>query len=327
MALSTVFVDAHIAHWQQQLSSPYYPHRKHWPTRLYHHAPLENALAILREGMLRSRNDFENSHPRDVAAPGIIATTAYAHDFVRLYFRPKTPTQFHIEGIRKLGECTYGEQTHAPILVMLGLESRAVLCRPNVQFSDKNMQLASAQTGDNETFFRTIPFEKVFSEGAIGGDRSLIEARCAEVLATSPIVLEDCLQEIYFRSEPERDTFLHALGDVRNKWVDKCIVSDALKLFEKKFAFVQEVSLTPKGLIFAFNERYDRRPLSVQIDAYTQHGARIISFQNEEMAARPQNANRWIIEKPLIGGVYLVRITVEGHLAYEAQISLVDVVF
>jgi ssDNA thymidine ADP-ribosyltransferase, DarT len=214
MALTAVFVDAHIAHWQQQLSSPYYPHRKHWPTRLYHHAPLENALAILREGVLRSRNDTSNSHPRDVAAPGVIEATTSAHDFVRLYFRPKTPTQYHIEGIRKSSDfTTYAENAHAPVLIMFGLESRMVLSHPNVQFSDKNMQLTSAQTGDTEAFFAGIPFDKVFHEGNIGGDRSLIDARCAEVLSKSPLVLEDCLREIYFRSEPERDTLLYALGD------------------------------------------------------------------------------------------------------------------
>lgn len=327
MALSAAFVDAHIAHWQQQLSSPYYPHRKHWPKLLYHHAPLENALAILREGVLRSRNDFGNSHPRDIAAPGVIDAATAAHDFVRLYFRPKTPTQYHIEGIRKVGECTYGERAHAPVLVMMALESRFVLCHPNVQFSDKNMQLGSAQTGDTEAFFNTIPFDKVFSEGGTGGDRSIIEARCAEVLATSPLVLEDCLQHIYFRSEPERDTLLHALGDAGSKWFDKCIVSDALKLFEKNYAFVQEVSLTPKGLIFAFNERRDRQPQNVQIDAWAHDGTQIIGFKNEQLAARPPSKKCWIIEKTLSPGVYLIRITLEGHLAYEAKIPLVDVVF
>lgn len=327
MALSAAFVDAHVARWQQALTSPFYPHRKHWPTRLYHHAPLENALAILREGVLRSRNDEDNTHPRDVAAPGVIDATTAAHDYARLYFRPKTPTQYHIEGIRKAGECNYGEQTHAPVLIMLGLESRSVLCQPDVKFSDKNMQLGSALTGHTEDFFNTIPFAKVFSEGGTGGDRSFTDARCAEVLATSPLDLGECLKEIYFRSEPERDTVLHALGDAREEWINRCIVSDALKLFEKNYAFVQEVTLTPKGLIFFFNERRDRRPLDVQIEAFSKSGARIIHFRNEEMTARPLEAKRWIINQPLVPGVYLVRIKLEGQLAYEAEIPLFDVVF
>ena len=326
MALTGGFVHGHITRWQQQLTSPYYPHRKHWPTRVYHHAPLENALAILREGVLRSRNDEQNTHPRDVAAPGVISAATTAHDLVRLYFRPKTPTQYSIEGIRKTGECPYGDQTHAPMLIMFGLNSRVILCQPDVQFSTKNMQIGSAQIGNDAAFFNAIPFEKVYHEGGTGGDRSITDARCAEVLTNSPLRLDDCLEEIYFRSEPERDTVLHALGNLRDRWADKCIVSDALKLFEKKYAFVREVSLTPKGLIFVFNERHDRKTLRVEAEVFRENGTSVLSFEKDDLPASPPGARRWIVKASFLPGVYLVRIKLEGHLAFEAQIPLIDVV-
>ena len=40
------------------------------------------------------------------------------------YFRPKTPTQWHIEGIRKAGECNYGDPTHAAVLVVFALDAK-----------------------------------------------------------------------------------------------------------------------------------------------------------------------------------------------------------
>ena len=325
MALSQDFVDAHIARWQQSLTSPFYPHRKHWPTRLFHHAPLENAVAILREGVLRSRNDTYNTHPKDVAAPGVISANTAAHDFVRLYFRPKTPTQYHIEGIRRPNECKY-EGAHAPVLIMFALDSRAVLARPDVQFSDMNMQkLGSVKTGNTAEFFDTIQFIKVFSE--VQCDKSYTDARCAEVLTKSPLRLDTCLKEIYFRSEPERDTILHMLGPAAERWANQCIVSDTLKVFQKDYAFVQEVGLTPKGVTFGCNARRDRANLAIEIEVFDATGSRCVHFVNDEIEARPPDAARWIYNKRIAPGIYLVRMRIDGHLAHESLIPLGDVVF
>ena len=153
-----------------------------------------------------------------MAAPGVIGNTLEAHDRVRLYFRPRNPTQFHIEGIRKAEECQYGPNSHAPILVMFVLDAKEILSRRDVMFSDRNMQLGDRQTGVDEDFFKSIPFSKVFHEGGINGDRSIISHRCAEVLPTTPLPLNDVVKGVWFRSEPERDTMLHALGSRKSKW-------------------------------------------------------------------------------------------------------------
>lgn len=328
MALSKEFVDQHISDWQQRLTSEIYGHRKHWPSHLFHHSPLENAVAIVRDGCLRSRNDEANQRTRDVAAPGVIDTRNYAHDFVRLYFRPKTPTQWNIEGTRKVGECKYGDEAHAPVLVMFMLTAQNVLGRPDIKFSNKNMQLADAVTGDDESFFGSIPFTKVFSEGSNGGDKSITDARCAEVLCTSPLYLEDTLRRICFRSEPERETFLHLLGNDRHKWEGYCQVSDALKVFQKEYSFVQTLRLTNDGVVFRLNPRIDRQGVKLKIDAWSSSGEHVIDFYNSAHAAAPENsANNWIFRKNLEDGIYLVEVRIEDHLAYQNSIMLGDSLF
>lgn len=324
MGLTPAAVDAHLARWRRALESPHYPHRKHWPARLYHHAPLENAVDILREGVLRSRNDPRNMRRRDVAAPGVIDARSHAHNSVRLYFRPKTPTQYHIEGIRRDADRTY--EAHAPVLVMFTLDARTILTREDVRFSDRNMQLGSAHPGDDQAYFDAIPFEKVYSEGP-NNDRSVINARCAEVMTTSPLELDGCLREIYLRSEPERDTLLHMLGRDRHRWARFCNISDALKVFQKDFAFVKEVGLTPEGVTFVLNPRRDRQSLDVKIDVHDQDGRHLIDFQNKALDAKPPAHARWIHKRKLNPGIYLVRIHVDGHLAYESLISLEDTLF
>lgn len=328
MALSELFVDQHIARWQGKLTGPVYAHRRHWHANLFHHAPVENAAAILLDGCLRSRNDTANQRVRDVAAPGVINARNHAHDSVRLYFRPKTPTQWHIEGIRKAGECQYGEDAHAHILVMFLLDARSVLTQPDIRFSDKNMQLMGTVAGDTEAYFAQIPFAKVYSEGGIGGDRSLIDARCAEVLTPSPLPLNGILRGICLRSEPEKETLLHMLGDQRGEWERYCHVSDALKVFQKKYAFVDVLRLTREGVVLRLNSREDGEKIELKIDVWDSDGRHIVDFCNTAHDPIPPDPrHNWIWRCPLIHDMYFVEVRLEGQLAYQSHMVLGDTLF
>ncbi len=319
MALSEEFVAQHIRRWEETLTTQFYSYRRGWPSRLFHHAPLENAALILREGVLRSRNDPNNRKQRDVAAPGVIDNRAQAHSRVRLYFRPKTPTQYNIEGIRKTGECPNGEETHAPVLVMFVLDARSVLTRGDVLVSDQNMQRAAAVAAATEEHFSRIPFEKVYHEGGFGGDDSIKYYRCAEVLPTSPLPLDGCLREVCFRSEPERETLLTMLGDARAKWAPLCHVSDTLKVFEKRFTFVEAIELTNEGVVFALNHRWDRGKIDIRIRAWDEHDRLVLDFYNAAHDAKPATGGRWIFKRALSDGLYRVTVHLESHLAFQGN--------
>lgn len=324
MALSAAAVDTHIDEWSNRLQSPFFPHRKHWPKHLFHHAPLENAAAILRDGCLRSRTDEANTHPKDVAAPGVIDNRHDAHGRVRLYFRPKTPTQYSIEGIRKGGECRYGDQTHLPLIVMFCLDARAVLLNPEIQFSDKNMQLGSAMVGSTDADFAQIPFAKVYHEGPIGDDRSIIDARCAEVMPSSPLHLAGTLSAISFRSKPERDTLLSMLGEQAGAWRPFCRVSDELKVFQKDYSFISFLELSPEGLIFQLNPRRDGQAVALRALLLNAQGDVMFDNSYASQPAKPPNGGNWIIEKKLSKGRYFARLWIEGHPVYEGPLTLED---
>lgn len=326
MALSEAFVAAHIRHWQAQLNQPWYNHRRYWPECLFHHAPLENAAAILASGMLRSRNDPNNPRPRDVAAREVNAAREHAHDRVRLYFRPKTPTQYHIEGIRKSGECRFGDETHAPVLVMFILNAQHILSMPDTQFCDRNMQRGDAIPGDTEAYFADIPFAKVYHEGPTGGDEAITYHRCAEVLPRSPLDLDHCLKAVLFRSEPERDTLLTLLGRDRARWAGRCYVSDALKASEKRYSFVQEIGMTREGVTFLLNPRFDGLGVKISIQVWNGTGQFVVRFDHLNLpAASPQG--RWIYNHAFDDGLYRVRVEIEDHLAYDANIPLGPALF
>jgi hypothetical protein len=328
MALSAKFVQAHIDNWSDKLTSEYRPYRQKWPSRLFHHSPLENAVAILTDGHLRSRNDRDNVKPKDVAGAGVIEARTHAHDFGRLYFRPRTPTQWHIEGIRKPGECQYGNDAHAPILIMMVFEARSVLTSEGVKFCDRNMQLGTAVIGDTADYFKQIPFEKVFHDSGIGGDRSIIEHRCAEVLVTSPMPLADTLQWIYCRTEAEKLTLLHMLGSARKDWKTKIQISDDLLVFDRRFVFVEKVSIDSKGVVAHLSPRQDFAKIDVRVTARDANGKLHLNFKNNNMNAAPEHPFKsWRFAAALPDGRYLVEVQLEGHLAFRANMNVGQNIF
>lgn len=327
MALTRQIVKTHIAKWEQTLSKQHYAYRQKWPNYLFHHSPLQNAVEILRSGLLRSRNDSHNVRAVDVAAPGVIDARCEAHDFVRTYFRPCTPTQYHIEGIRKLGECKYGDQTHAPILIMFVLSAEAILTRQGTHFSDRNMQLCDTEYSDEPEYFANIPFHKVYHLGDTGNDTTIIQHRCAEVLAVSPIPLNEALQWIYCRSTAERETLLFNLRGSNFDWSSRIIISDDLKVFQRNYTFVELVRITHKGVIFQLNPRYDNKNVSIEITVLNDKGAVAASFINPDFSPRPPTSSQWRYECKLQSGEYQVKINLDGHLAYINNIILDDPLF
>ena len=81
-----------------ELSRRYrYDGRSWWPKFVFHYSALQNVVSILETGILFSR---ENAMSKsligvDGASQSVLANTSDAYkDYVRLYFRPKTPTQY-----------------------------------------------------------------------------------------------------------------------------------------------------------------------------------------------------------------------------------------
>ena len=326
MGLSKPFLDAHIRDWEQKLKGQAYPHREKWPGHLFHHTPLGNAVGILMSGQMLSRRDSAQVRTLDVAATGVIDNSQRAHRFVRLYFRPRTPTQYRIEGVQKASDHQYGNNAHAPVLVMFVLDAHRVLSLDGVFFSDANMQTGAIENS-TECFFKNIPFSKVYHEGGIGWDRNINSHRCAEVLAPSPMRLDDKLRWIYCRSEAERATLIAALGKNAMVWGKKIIISDDLKVFEKRFAFVDKVLLTNEGVIFRLNPRSDAKPIAVSLEVRDAAGKVSVRMNTTELSAAPPKASAWQVKAKLRSSLYKVVITLKGHQAYSSTLMLDDVPF
>jgi hypothetical protein len=247
-----VDIENHIRHWSASLGNLGW-----WPKFVYHFTDVLNAVSILETGCLYSRSEASRLGlmQSENASPEIIQSTRPEHlQYVRLYFRPRTPTQYRNEGIRPKNQRELGG-AHCAIPVFFCLDSLPVLALDNSEFSNGNMGSTRARHSSGRDFFRQIPFDRVFHSGWLSEDEKedIVFRRNAEVLVPQELPLRPYLKRIVCRSAAERQTLLHLLSnEARRKWNSIITLSDH-GFFERKWTYVEEVVTVDNIVIFRFN--------------------------------------------------------------------------
>ena len=230
--------------------------RQWWPACLFHCTDISNAVNILRRGELLSRVQAEQNGllSVDIASKEVISQTDPRwKDYVRFYFRPRTPTQYRNEGFRPPSQQEL--DSHCPVPVYLIFYSLPLLSQIDSLFSDGNAGASGAMPSGEIEFFKKIPFDLVYHDSRFAPpDRStIIYHRNAEVLLPKRVGLENiCF--IGCRSPAEYKSLLHLLPPgVRSNWVDKMGVRPNLQLFNRNWTFVEQVDMDDSQIIFRFN--------------------------------------------------------------------------
>ena len=189
----------------------------------------------------------------DIASPEIIANTNQTwQDYVRLYFRPKTPTQYRNEGFRPITQQTYHAQ--CPVPVYLIIDAMEILSKVGVLFTDGNV-VAGAQPTGNIDFFKAIPFETVYHSGPFDNSipNRIVYHRNAEVLAPEQLSVS-AIRYICCRSQAEYETLLELLPPrTQSQWEARILVRPDLNLFYGRWSFVEQVEMTKESVLFRFN--------------------------------------------------------------------------
>ncbi len=325
MGIAAETARRHIQTWSLHLKGTNRPYRTNWPNRLFRHEPIENAAKIIQSGEMLSRKSSAGLRVVDIAPDEIVNSRVAAHDYVRLYFRPKTPTQYRIEGIAKPEEIYLDR--HAPVLVIFVFDSSTILTRQGVQFSDGNMQSTRTNQGDNDEFFGRIPFDRVYHEGAFDKASTegpeILRCRCAEVLMPSPLPLDGALQAILCRSDAERRTLLHYLGDHAERWASRIRVYRENGLFESRYTYVDAFDATGAGVTFKLHPRRDNAAVRTFIEVKNSAGAVVLRSGPTDL----NPATGWKIDKRLPDGTYLAIVELEGSKAYEAPFLIDELPF
>jgi hypothetical protein len=228
-----------------------------WPRYVYHFTDVHNAASIIQRGCLYSRVEAERQGLMQVngASPEIIQQTVPEHlEYVRLYFRPMTPTQFRNEGIRPIHRRELGG-AHCPIPVYFCFDALTVLAQDDTEFSNGNMGSARALHSGERDFFLSIPFHLVFHNRWFTPEErdEIVFRRNAEVLVPDSLSLNPALKFIACRSVAERQTLLQLLpADLRRQWAPRIRLGERA-LFFRRWTFVEETIVVDDQVLFRFN--------------------------------------------------------------------------
>ena len=231
------------------------PARGWWPRYLFHCTDVQNVVNILESGELLSRAQAQGSGSLrvDIAAPDIIDNTdAEWQDYVRLYFRPRTPTQYRNEGFRPVSRVEL--RAHCPVPVYLLFDAYEVLSRQDSLFTKGNLAAGTEPMRAIDELSR-MPFELIYHDARFEPQErsTIVFHRNAEVLVPQRLGLRN-MRHVSCRSQAEYETLRNLLPQrAWDRWADKVGVVPRLNLFHARWSFVEQVELNDQHALFRFN--------------------------------------------------------------------------
>ncbi len=237
---------AHLDHLATTLDGS----RSWWPKYAFHSAHVENAAGVLNDGFLLCRSSIASTTKlaKDSASAALIAgLPASLRRWVRLYFRPRTPTQYRNQGLRPVQHLYQNAQMPVPVYLLF--DAKKLLVQSGVSYTRGRLGHGVA-IGNDAAFFKSIPFDKVYHDSGVGqlgatGRSDILNARHAEVLVRDRLDLEH-LRFVVCRSAPEQATLLHLLTPTaREKWRARVILEGPRRFFFTEFGtYVEHAELS-----------------------------------------------------------------------------------
>lgn len=225
--------------------SEIHPSVEWWKQYLYHFTDINNCVSILKEGYLFSRHDClsKGLMKNDNANSEVISHTDDGiQDMVRLYFRPKTPTQYHNEGYKS-------GKNNVPVPIFLTFKSYKILGMQNVMFSEKalNKHGSSSNLKSSIEEFKTFNFKGIYSHGWYDNtaNSSMKDFRHAEVVVSNSLSVDEVVN-IWCRSNAEMETLKYKLKQegILHKYENRIGVKESNDhLFYRNGSFLKDVSL------------------------------------------------------------------------------------
>jgi ssDNA thymidine ADP-ribosyltransferase, DarT len=312
MGISKSRFDRHIL----DQSSVLLNYRKPWPKYLFRHEPIENAVEILKSGQILSRTGAEGRIARDIAPDQIIGLRDSAHDKVRLYFRPRNPTQYRIEGIRKPSEFYHGK--HGGFIVVFAFDAETILTASDTKFSCGNMQHSDSRILDGDNGFDSLDFSKIYHDSA-HRDPEVTRQRCAEVLPFSPMTNLPALRRIIVRTDADVLTVKHYIEKFSlYHYSDLVRKAKGTGIFFGEYTAFDYVDLSPGKINFKLKETKPAADIAVEmVVSDIKTGSQVAKLSCD---LKMLQAYYW--EHGVTPGPYLLNAKLEGSFAFCSRINI-----
>ena len=307
--------------------------RRWWPNFVFHYTDIRNAVSILQDGRLYSRLQAEHKGKLVISSgsPDILSGTSLdIRDCVRFYFRPKTPTQFHAEGVHSAQSLVESRfpNAHCPTPVFFLFDAPGILSRPDVRFSDRGLGGGSYRLGATLDELEALPWKKIYHQGWIDRSdpesaRNIVSCRNAEVIVPQELGLQT-LRFIYCRSEAEKDTLLHLLPpELRQQFQSKIFASNRSELFFRRRTFIESATLLANRVHLRFSPDTEcPGPFHLRIEITT---SQIFPQEVESFILGPSYEYVIAFPRPLLH--YTIQVTLDSHLVYANTFEDISIPF
>ncbi len=301
------------------------PARQWWPKYVFRFDDIQNAVRILSCGRILCR--AQRGEALETASQAVLDHTEEKwKNCVRLYFRPRTPTQYQVEGFRPRGQLG-SLQAHMPVPVFLLFDAKDILTRASTKFSDGNLA-ANPAVGEDADCFESIPFQKVYHDSWMSeGEKANIKFhRHAEVIVPDELDL-DALQLIWLRTEAEYRTLLHLLPPATiRKYGPKMRHGKKPNLHFCKWSFVESATLEQNRISLVFNaSTLTPGPFAAYLEVRNRATGAAYKWENPQFHAKdPLTVG---IPQITRAAAYDVRFTLDGAVAYADRFAPKTVAF
>jgi len=249
-----------------------------WKNYVYHFSDVNNIAKILETGNIYSRkmalqlNLMKNNN---ASIPVIDSTENDIKDYVRFYFRPLTPTQFHNEGIRAKEEIHTSHLAHCPVPIFLLFDIVKMLDREDSQFTYEGLASNNVDIYNTPNEFENAPFKYIYHSGSYNPETEYFikKNRQAELIIPQQCDLND-LVLIVCRTNAEKETLVDLLPENKvAKYYDKIgiIKPEAFQnMFINNYLIIESVELGLETVNVKFiNPNFYNRRFYIELSEIT----------------------------------------------------------
>lgn len=213
----------------------------------YHYSGIQNIVSILKSGYLYCRNHALNNIDTQNASEDVLRNTSdIVKNCVRLYFRPKTPTQYHNEGYKPTElRKDYYKNVDIPVPIFLLFDSKSMLLDSKTKFSETALNKQNIDLTDDLKRVLDFDFQTIYSNNyeMSAKDTIVRNKRHAEIVVEHEYSLKN-LSWIVCRSNAEMQTLIYYLQreGILEKYQSKIIIKGSSNLFNKRSLYIDNVS-------------------------------------------------------------------------------------
>lgn len=193
------------------------------PVEVYHFSHLENAVAIIQQGAIKSRATAEF---QDSAGGGIIKhTDDERKEFARFYFRTKTPTQYYVENFGRGQQSidALGDEPVCPVPVFFIIPLDEALKLPDWNVSLGSLASAEVKFGNSLEIVSQFNFTDIYKDIHEVALEKFKVVSHQEFLMKEKLDLTGISYRLGVQDVNAKQALLAMLGEA-DKWSDKITV-------------------------------------------------------------------------------------------------------